>query len=192
MATVATETSQNETDPEDGVSYASTSFNKTKKKTVNVSFSTKICNREFEDLPTCPVVPARTLRRSEPQTSKGPPKHRNPRRTTAGTTATPAEKSRGESQGSHPAATMQKPQGAAATSPQAPPATVHARADPAMDPETQDPGTHHPPKQRPDRAQGARTRQAATGSEPAPDTENPKYTSGQRLQPPAGSMAGRK
>ncbi|MEQ2234737.1 hypothetical protein ILYODFUR_034483 [Ilyodon furcidens] len=35
------------------------------------------------------MVPGRTLRRSEPQTSKGPPKHRNPRRTTAGTTATP-------------------------------------------------------------------------------------------------------
>ncbi|MEQ2287900.1 hypothetical protein AMECASPLE_017489 [Ameca splendens] len=50
----------------------------------------------------------------------------------------------------------------------------------------------------PNRAQGTRPQQAATGSElahikhPAPDTENHKYTSGQRHQPPAGSVAGRK
>ncbi|MED6242389.1 hypothetical protein ATANTOWER_003973 [Ataeniobius toweri] len=56
------------------------------------------------------MVPGRTLRRSEPQTSKGPPKHRNPRRTTTGTTTTPPEKSSGESQGNHPAATVQEPQ----------------------------------------------------------------------------------
>ncbi|MED6255998.1 hypothetical protein ATANTOWER_018024 [Ataeniobius toweri] len=84
-----------------------------------------------------PLDPGRIWRRSEPQTSTGPPEHRNPRRAT---TTTPPEKSRGESQGSHPEATVQMPQEAAATSPQAPPAAVCARADPAMDPETRDPG----------------------------------------------------
>ncbi|MEQ2282330.1 hypothetical protein AMECASPLE_039454 [Ameca splendens] len=74
-------------------------------------FATKICNSECEDPQACPMVPGRTLRRSESQTSKGPPKHRNPRRTTARTTATPPEKSSGESQGNHPAVTVQKPQG---------------------------------------------------------------------------------
>ncbi|MED6239196.1 hypothetical protein ATANTOWER_003258, partial [Ataeniobius toweri] len=98
-------------------------------------------------------------RRSEPQTSKGPPEHRNPRRTIAGTTATPPqEKSRGESQGNHPAATVQKSQGAAAASPQALPAAVYARTDQAMDISL--------PKQRSDRAQGSRPRQAVTGHEP--------------------------
>ncbi|MEQ2241382.1 hypothetical protein ILYODFUR_024726 [Ilyodon furcidens] len=53
------------------------------------------------------------------------------------------------------------------------------------------------PKQRPDRAQGYRPRQAAIGSvhtpkHPALDSENHKYTSGQRPQPLAGSVAGRK
>ncbi|MED6249096.1 hypothetical protein ATANTOWER_009216 [Ataeniobius toweri] len=80
-----------------------------------------------------PLDPGQIWRRSEEQTSKGPSEHRNPRRTTAGTTATPPEKSRGESQENHP-----KLQGAAAMSPQAPPAAVYARADPAMDPETRD------------------------------------------------------
>ncbi|KAK5609581.1 hypothetical protein CRENBAI_004454 [Crenichthys baileyi] len=160
--------------------------------------ATEICNSECEDPPTCPVVPGRTLRRSEPQTSKGPPKHRNPRTTTAGTTATPPEKSSGESHGSHPAATVQKPQGTAATSPQAPPAAVHARADPAMDPETQDPGTHHPQGRGPTEPKGPGPGRQPPGvsqhtpKHPAPDTENHKYTSGQRLQPPAGRVVGRK
>ncbi|MEQ2305120.1 hypothetical protein AMECASPLE_034297 [Ameca splendens] len=48
-----------------------------------------------------------------------------------------------EFQGNHSAATVQKPQEAAATSPQASQAAFYARADPAMDPETRDPGTHH-------------------------------------------------
>ncbi|MED6239397.1 hypothetical protein ATANTOWER_005942 [Ataeniobius toweri] len=55
------------------------------------------------------------------------------------------QKSRGESQGNHPAATVQKPQGAATTSPQALPAGVYAGADPTMDPETREPGTYHFP-----------------------------------------------
>ncbi|KAK5607876.1 hypothetical protein CRENBAI_009596 [Crenichthys baileyi] len=57
----------------------------------------------------------------------------------------PLEKSRGESQGKHPAATLQKPRGAAAMSPQTLPAAIYARADLAMDPETRDPGTHDSP-----------------------------------------------
>ncbi|MEQ2289777.1 hypothetical protein AMECASPLE_036745 [Ameca splendens] len=57
----------------------------------------------------------------------------------------PPEKSRGESQGNHPAATVQKPQGAAVMSPQVLLAAVYARADPAMDLETRDPGTHLSP-----------------------------------------------
>ncbi|KAK5617375.1 hypothetical protein CRENBAI_006913 [Crenichthys baileyi] len=65
------------------------------------------------------------------------------------------EKSRGESQGNHPAATVQKPQGAAATSPQAPLAAVYARADPAMDTETRDHGTYHSPSRGPTETKGS-------------------------------------
>ncbi|MED6278874.1 hypothetical protein CHARACLAT_028494, partial [Characodon lateralis] len=57
---------------------------------------------------------------------------------------TPPEKSRGESLGNHPAAIVQKPQGAAAMSPQAPPAAFYARADPAMDPRPETPGHNTP------------------------------------------------
>ncbi|MED6233023.1 hypothetical protein ATANTOWER_005827, partial [Ataeniobius toweri] len=53
--------------------------------------------------------------------------------------------------GSKQASTVQKPQGAATMRPQAPREAVYARADPAMDPETRDPGHIIP-------------RQAATGS----------------------------
>ncbi|MEQ2308557.1 hypothetical protein AMECASPLE_029377 [Ameca splendens] len=45
-------------------------------------------------------------------------------------------------------------QGAAATSPQALPAAVCAIADPAMDPETRDPGTHHSPSRGPTEPRG--------------------------------------
>ncbi|MED6268143.1 hypothetical protein CHARACLAT_019241 [Characodon lateralis] len=41
------------------------------------------------------------------------------------------------------------PQGAAATSPQASPAAIYARADPAMDTEIRDPGTYHSPSSGP-------------------------------------------
>ncbi|KAK5604867.1 hypothetical protein CRENBAI_008125 [Crenichthys baileyi] len=114
-----------------------------------------------------------------------------------GTTTTPSEKTRGESQENHPEATVQKPQGAAAMSQQAPPAAVYAQADPAMDPETLDPGTYHSPSR-------GRTEPRSPGpvkqppgmsqhitKHPAPDTKNHKYTGGQRHQPLAGSMAGR-
>ncbi|MEQ2257783.1 hypothetical protein ILYODFUR_038293 [Ilyodon furcidens] len=90
------------------------------------------------------------------------------------------------------------PQGAAATSPQALPAAVHAQADPAMDPEAEDPGTHHPPSRRPTEPRGPGPGKQLPGVSQhtpkhlAPDTENHKYTSGQRLQPPAGGVAGRK
>ncbi|MED6269764.1 hypothetical protein CHARACLAT_002971 [Characodon lateralis] len=93
---------------------------------------------------------------------------------------------------------MQKPQEAAATSPQAPPAAVHARADPAMDPEAQDPGTHYPPSRGPTEPRGPGPGKQPPGvsqptpKHPAADIENHKYTSRQRLQPPAGGVAGRK
>ncbi|MED6256169.1 hypothetical protein ATANTOWER_021215 [Ataeniobius toweri] len=67
-----------------------------------------------------------------------------------------------------------------------------------MDPEAQDPGTHHPPSrgQTEPRGQGPGKQPPGvsqhTPKHPAPDTENHKYTSGQRLQPPAGGVAGRK
>ncbi|XP_017291154.1 lysine-rich arabinogalactan protein 19-like [Kryptolebias marmoratus] len=67
---------------------------------------------------------------------------------------------------------MQKPQGAAAMSPQAPPATRYTRADPAMDRETQAPRAHHPP----------------AGARPSPGTQAPASshpcTARQSHQPP--------
>ncbi|MEQ2310397.1 hypothetical protein AMECASPLE_008441, partial [Ameca splendens] len=96
--------------------------------------------------------------------------------------------------GNHPAATVQKTQGAAATSPQAPPAAVYVRADPAMDSETRDPGTYHSASRGPTEPRGPgpgkkppRVSQH-TPKYPAPDTKNHKYTSGQRHQPPADSI----
>ncbi|MEQ2248005.1 hypothetical protein ILYODFUR_014903 [Ilyodon furcidens] len=103
----------------------------------------------------------------------------------------------GESLGNHPAATVQKPQGAAATNPQAPLAAVHVRADPAMDPETRDPATYHSPSKGPTEPRGPGTGKQPPGVSQhtpkhlAPDTENHKYTGGQRHQPPAGSVGNR-
>ncbi|KAK5617972.1 hypothetical protein CRENBAI_023972 [Crenichthys baileyi] len=105
------------------------------------------------------------------------------------------KESRGESQGNHPAATVQKPQRVAATKPQALPAALNAGGDPAMDPETQDPGTHHSPSRGPreprDPGPGKQPPRVTrhTPKHPAPDTENHKYTSGQRHQPPAGATS---
>ncbi|KAK5598901.1 hypothetical protein CRENBAI_002110 [Crenichthys baileyi] len=126
-----------------------------------------------------------------------PPRAQEPQENHRRDYCTPPEKGRGESQGNHPAATVQKPQGAAATSPQAPPAAAYARADPAIDPETQDPGTYH------SRASLTEPRGPGPGKQPlgvsqhtpkhpALDTEDHKYTGRQRLQPPAGSVVGRK
>ncbi|MEQ2267348.1 hypothetical protein XENORESO_004754, partial [Xenotaenia resolanae] len=104
----------------------------------------------------------------------------------------PPEKSGGESRGNHP---VQKPQGAAATSPQAPPAAVYTQADPAMDPETRDPGTYHFPRRGPTEPRGPGPGKQPPGvsqhtpKHPAPDTENHKYTGRQRHQPPAGPGA---
>ncbi|KAK5609936.1 hypothetical protein CRENBAI_007741 [Crenichthys baileyi] len=102
-----------------------------------LGFFIKICNSKCEEPldPLEPLDPRQKWSRSEPQTE-----HRNTSRTTAGTTATPPKNSREEPQGKHSVATVQKPQGAAATNPQTLPAVVYAGADPAMDPETQDPG----------------------------------------------------
>ncbi|MED6282538.1 hypothetical protein CHARACLAT_033124, partial [Characodon lateralis] len=67
-----------------------------------------------------------------------------------------------------------------------------------MDPEAQDPGTHHPPSRGPTEPRGPGPGKQPKGvsqhtpKHPAPDTENHKYTSEQRLQPPAGGVAGRK
>ncbi|MED6281664.1 hypothetical protein CHARACLAT_023984 [Characodon lateralis] len=87
------------------------------------------------------------------------PRAQDPWRTIAGTTATPPEKSRGESQGNHPVTTVQKPQGAAAMNSQAPLVAIFVRADPAMYPETRDTSLL---KQRPEKAQGSRPRHATT------------------------------
>ncbi|MEQ2261496.1 hypothetical protein XENORESO_011170 [Xenotaenia resolanae] len=67
-----------------------------------------------------------------------------------------------------------------------------------MDPETQDPGTYHSPSRGPTEPNGPGPGKQPPGVSqhtpklPAPDTENHKYPSGQRHQPPAGSVAGRK
>ncbi|MEQ2165920.1 hypothetical protein GOODEAATRI_022147 [Goodea atripinnis] len=67
-----------------------------------------------------------------------------------------------------------------------------------MDPEAQDPGTHHPPSRGPTEPRGPGPGKQPPGvSQPtskhlAADTENHQYTSGQRLQPPARGVAGRK
>ncbi|MEQ2202216.1 hypothetical protein XENOCAPTIV_027810 [Xenoophorus captivus] len=67
-----------------------------------------------------------------------------------------------------------------------------------MDPEAQDPRTHHPPSRGPTEPRGPGSGKQPPGvsqptpKHPAADTENHKYTSGQRLQPLAGGVAGRK
>ncbi|MEQ2312434.1 hypothetical protein AMECASPLE_030995 [Ameca splendens] len=118
-------------------------------------------------------------RTSEPQTSKGSPELRNPWRTTSGTTPTLPEKSRGESQWNHPAATVQKPQGAAATSPQAPPGAVYARADQAMGRETRDPTTYHSPNRGPGKGrEGLGGKMLSQGaSSPADPNRHPRSPS---------------
>ncbi|MEQ2292493.1 hypothetical protein AMECASPLE_023647 [Ameca splendens] len=107
------------------------------------------------------------------------------------------EKSRGKPQGNQPAATVQKAQGAAATSLQAPLIAVHTGADPNMDPETQDPRTHHSSRG-PTEARGPGPGRQPPGvswhtpQHPAPNNKNHTYTSGQRHQPPTRSVARRK
>ncbi|MEQ2220911.1 hypothetical protein ILYODFUR_010414 [Ilyodon furcidens] len=115
-----------------------------------------------------------------------PPRAQEPQENHHRDYCNPPERSRGESQGNHPAATVQKPQGAAA---------VYAPADPAMDPETRDPRAYHSPSRAPAEPRGPgpgkqppRVSQH-TPKHPAPDTEKHKYTGGQRYQPPAGSVA---
>ncbi|MEQ2285726.1 hypothetical protein AMECASPLE_034941 [Ameca splendens] len=88
--------------------------------------------------------------------------------------------------GNDPAATVKKPHEAAATSPQALPSAVYTQADPAMDPETQDPGTYHSPSRRSTEPRGPglgkqpRGVSQHTPKYTAPDTKNHKYTSRQR------------
>ncbi|MEQ2295395.1 hypothetical protein AMECASPLE_013845 [Ameca splendens] len=91
----------------------------------------------------------------------------NPRRTSAGTNATPPEKSRGEHQGNHPAATVQNPQ-----SSDEPTGPTDSRLRPGQGRFSHGPRDLRPwgtslPKQRPDRDQGSRPWQAPTRSEPA-------------------------
>ncbi|MEQ2311118.1 hypothetical protein AMECASPLE_016372 [Ameca splendens] len=65
---------------------------------------------------------------------------------------------------------------------------LHTGADPAMQPPSRgptEPGGPGPGKQPPGVSWHA-------PKHPAPDTKNHQYTSGQRHQPPAGSVAGRK
>ncbi|MEQ2238903.1 hypothetical protein ILYODFUR_038111 [Ilyodon furcidens] len=94
----------------------------------------------------------------------------------------------------HPAAAVKKPQGAAATSPQDQPAAVYTDADPDMDPETRDPVAHHPPNRGQTEPRGKHPLGVSRHipKHLALDTENHQYTSGQRHQPPAVSVAGRK
>ncbi|MED6234988.1 hypothetical protein ATANTOWER_011440, partial [Ataeniobius toweri] len=61
--------------------------------------------------------------------------------------------SSGESQGNHPAATVQKPQGAAATSPQTPPAAFYARAGTEIQGNPSDPERAEMPASAPDNPQ---------------------------------------
>ncbi|MEQ2193460.1 hypothetical protein XENOCAPTIV_028930 [Xenoophorus captivus] len=86
----------------------------------------------------------------------------------------------GESQVNHPAATVQKPQGAGATSPHAPLAAIYARADPAMDPETRDLKTHDPLSSGPTEPMSPGPGKQPPGvsrhtpKHPAPDTKEPQ------------------
>ncbi|MEQ2314833.1 hypothetical protein AMECASPLE_016027 [Ameca splendens] len=139
-------------------------------------FSIKICKSEREESQTRPWTRDRYGGDPSYRYPKVPQSTGTPGESPPGLPQLPQERSRGESQGNHPAATVQKPQGAAATSPQAPPAVVYARADPAMDPDTQDPGTYYSPSIGPTEPR-----------DPGPS----KYTGGQRYLPPAGSVAGR-
>ncbi|MEQ2279533.1 hypothetical protein AMECASPLE_010533 [Ameca splendens] len=67
-----------------------------------------------------------------------------------------------------------------------------------MDPEPRDPGTYHSPSKNLTEPRGPGPSELPPGvsqqtpKHPAPDTENCKYTSWQRHQPPAASVAGRK
>ncbi|MEQ2308812.1 hypothetical protein AMECASPLE_032116 [Ameca splendens] len=131
------------------------------------------------------MVPRRTLRRSGPQTSKGPPNHRNPWRTTTGTTATPPEKSSGESQGKHQQRQCRSPRELQrrAHSPPRQPSTPEQ-----IQPWTQrskTPGHTTPPSRGPAEPRGPGPGKQPPGvsqhtpKHPALDTENHKYTSGQ-------------
>ncbi|KAK5614975.1 hypothetical protein CRENBAI_007935 [Crenichthys baileyi] len=68
-------------------------------------FSTKICNSEGEDPPGL----GGTLRRSKPQTSKAPQSTGTPGETHRQDYRNPQRRAVGRSQGSYPAATVQKP-----------------------------------------------------------------------------------
>ncbi|MED6246524.1 hypothetical protein ATANTOWER_019280 [Ataeniobius toweri] len=98
----------------------------------------------------------------------------------------------------HPREEQGRARGAAVTSPQAPQAAFYAQADPAMDPETQDPWTYHSPGRGPTEPGGPSPGKQPpevsqhTPKHPAPDMGNHKYTSRQRHQQSAGSVAGKK
>ncbi|MED6231941.1 hypothetical protein ATANTOWER_015086 [Ataeniobius toweri] len=112
------------------------------------SFSIKICNSEREKPQTCPSGPGTSMEEIPAIDIKWPPRAQEPKENHCRDYCNPPEKSMGESQENHPAATVEKPQGAAA-SPRAPLAALYTRADPAMDPEACDPGTYHSPSRGP-------------------------------------------
>ncbi|MED6278489.1 hypothetical protein CHARACLAT_024443 [Characodon lateralis] len=117
-------------------------------------FSIKICNSECEDPQTCPPGPGTDTEEIQALEIQRPPRVQKPQENHRQDYRNPPERSRGESRGNHPAATVQKPQGTAAMSQQAPPTAVYARADPVIDPETRDTGTYHSPSRGPTKPRG--------------------------------------
>ncbi|KAK5615162.1 hypothetical protein CRENBAI_004960, partial [Crenichthys baileyi] len=163
-------------------------------------FSTKICNSDvLRNPPNCPVVPADTeeIRAQDIQRSKA----QEPRRTPWGLPHPPREEQwRVPGEPPIPPSDSAEAPGNRSDEPTAPPAAVHAVSR-FQQPWTQRPKTpgHTTPKaEAPTEPRGPGPGRQPPGvsqhtpKHPAPDTENHKYTSGQRLQQPAGRVAGRK
>ncbi|MED6244874.1 hypothetical protein ATANTOWER_026287, partial [Ataeniobius toweri] len=104
----------------------------------------------------------------------------------------PPREEQGRAPGEPPSSHSVKAPGSFSDEPTGPPAADYARGRSSHGPRDLRPRDTSLSKQRPNRAQGSRPRQAATGSETA-HTENHKYTSRQRNQPHsvAGSVGGR-
>ncbi|MED6258112.1 hypothetical protein ATANTOWER_003106 [Ataeniobius toweri] len=156
-------------------------------------FSIKICNSKCEEPQTCPHGPG--THTEEITHIKRPPRAQEPQGNHCRDYRNPAREEQGRVTGEPPSSHRAEAPGSC--SPQAPPAAVYARADPAMDPETRDPGTYYSPRRGPKRPRGLGPSKQPSGvsqhtpKHPALDTESHKYTSGQRHKPPAGSVAGR-
>ncbi|KAK5599833.1 hypothetical protein CRENBAI_015083 [Crenichthys baileyi] len=80
----------------------------------------EITSSECEEPQTCPPGPGTDTEEILAKDIQRPPRAQDPSRTIARTTATPQEKSRGESQGNHPAATVQSPSGGCSDEPTGP------------------------------------------------------------------------